>query len=211
MTALEKSYWEHVDRKVGDWTFQKRQKIKQLILDTVRELFTEHQVKTVLDLGCGIGIYFPLYSELGLRVHAVDYSEVRLEYAKKVIESQNLRGITLCCEDFFSIEDFGFHDCIMLSYVLEHLELSKVKLLIDRIRNHARYFIVAEYYSEPFAILEAKHRLVCQRQGVPFNTHNASKGVASAVYDYPKLFNMPYSLYQIDEDCSILVFENVNL
>ncbi len=206
---MEKSYWEQENRKVGDWTTQKRRRMKLLIQNAVKDIVESHDIKTVLDLGCGSGLYFPLYDELGLTVDAVDYSEVRLEYAKRMIDVAELKGINVRCLDIFSITDFGKHDCVMLSFVLEHLESQKVTWLIDKIKDSARYFIVVGYYSEPFKDLVEKHKKLCQRLGVPFNTHNEKKGITCAVYDYPTLFNMPYKLHQFGDDCSLLLFENV--
>jgi len=204
-----KSYWEDDKRKVGDWTTKKRRRMKLLILDVVKQQLTSHGIKTVLDLGCGLGFYFPIYHECGCHVLAVDYAFNRVEIARKKVEDLKLQNITVKCEDIFQIDEVGHFDCIMLSFILDHMTLPQVKQIISKIKDSARYLIVVGYYSEPFEDLRERHSKLCKRLGEEFNSFNEKKELTCAVYDYPTLFNMPYSLHQFGDDCSLLLFENV--
>jgi len=206
---MQKSHWESKIETNRDLHSQKRRKKRLLINNVVKDILKKYDIKTVFDLGCGLGFYFPIYHECGCHVFAVDYAFNRVEIARKKVEDLKLQNITVKCEDIFQIDEVGHFDCIMLSFVLDHMALPQVKQIISKIKDSARYFIVVGYYSEPFKDLEQRHRQLCRRLGVEFNSFSEKKELTCAVYDYPTLFNMPYSLNQFGDDCSLLLFENV--
>jgi len=206
---MQKSHWESKVETYRGIHSQKRRKKRLLINNVVKDILKKYDIKTVLDLGCGLGFYFPIYHECGCHVLAVDYAFNRVEIARKKVEDLKLQNITVKCEDIFQIEEVGHFDCIMLSFILDHMTLPQVKQIISKIKDSARYFIVVGYYSEPFEDLEQRHRQLCRRLGEEFNSFNEKKELTCAVYDYPTLFNMHYSLNQFGDDCSLLLFENV--
>ena len=206
---MQKSHWEAKTETFKDLHSPRRRRKRAMINDVVKDILRKHGIRTVFDMGCGLGYYFPVYHELGCQVLAVDYAFNRVEIARRKIADFHLDNITVKCEDIFQIEEVGHFDCIMLSFILDHLAYPQVKMLIDKIKGSSRYFIVVGYYSEPFTDLLERHKKLCQRLGVEFNTHNERKGVTCAVYNYPIIFNMPYTLHQFGDDCSLLLFENV--
>jgi len=206
---MQKSHWENKVETYRDIHSQKRRKKRLLINNVVKDILTKYDIKTVLDLGCGLGFYFPIYHECGCHVLAVDYAFNRVEIARKKVVDLKLPNITVKCEDIFQIDEVGHFDCIMLSFILDHMTLPQVKQIISKIKDSAKYFIVVGYYSEPFKDLEQRHGQLCIRLGVEYNSFNEKKELTCAVYDYPTLFNMPYSLHQFGDDCSLLLFENV--
>lgn len=78
----------------------------------VRSLVTKHRVPagaTLIDVGCGNGIYASMFAEEGLRVTAVDLSEAAIDYAKRThgtaVDWMTGDALTLPYEDTF---DYGF-------------------------------------------------------------------------------------------------------
>ena len=206
--TLDRNYWNTRTRTYVT-TKSRRQRLLflELVLNRLREVFKEYKINSLLDLGCGNGFHFGLYNELGLRVKGIDFSEERVRVALKRIKQNGFNNIDISKGDFIQ-EDLphGF-DCIMLSYVLEHLEPAKVVDLIGRIEGLARYYIVVGYYSEPFAELFKKYLALCKKYSVAPMTFDPAKSFTTIPYDYPKLFKMNYDLYQFKGDNAMLVFK----
>jgi 2-polyprenyl-3-methyl-5-hydroxy-6-metoxy-1,4-benzoquinol methylase len=70
---------------------------------------------SVLDLGCGPGLYSMRLAERGMAVTGVDYSRRSIEYATESAERQHL-DIRYRYQDYLVLEDTGEYDVAMLIY-----------------------------------------------------------------------------------------------
>jgi SAM-dependent methyltransferase len=70
---------------------------------------------SVLDLGCGPGLYSLRLAQRGLVVTGVDYSHRSIEYAAASAEQQHL-DIRYRYQDYLTLEDTGEYDVAMLIY-----------------------------------------------------------------------------------------------
>lgn len=91
--------------------------------DFFEKLFTEHDVKTVLDCACGTGQHLYMLSEMGFDVSGSDYSESMLKVADKNLKSSG-KSIPLCQCDFRYLElkhPQTFDAIVCLTTALPHL------------------------------------------------------------------------------------------
>lgn len=201
---LDSKYWDDA----VDWLKPgaERQQILALIRSALTGVLEQHGVRSLLDVGCGFGIYFDIYHKLGLKVKGIDFSEKRVADAVKTVKQRSFGNIEVSRGDFLS-EPLGEpYDCILLSYVLQHLEPSRVEELLHKIRETAKYYVVVGYYSEPFNQLLSRYMALCERfQVTPF-TFDSSKRFNTIPYNYPELLNMEYDLFQFPGDNALLFF-----
>jgi SAM-dependent methyltransferase len=74
-----------------------------------------HAGDSVLDLGCGPGLYAARLAESGLRVTGVDYSRCSIEYATEYARQNNL-DIHYRYQDYLTLEDENLYDAALLIY-----------------------------------------------------------------------------------------------
>ena len=70
---------------------------------------------SVLDLGCGPGLYAARLAEKGLRVTGVDYSRRSIDYATEFARQNNL-DIHYRDQDYLTLEDENQYDAALLIY-----------------------------------------------------------------------------------------------
>lgn len=70
---------------------------------------------SVLDLGCGPGLYSARLAEKDLRVTGVDYSRRSIDYAGQYAQRKNL-DIEYRYQDYLTLEDEGLYDATLLIY-----------------------------------------------------------------------------------------------
>ncbi len=70
---------------------------------------------SVLDLGCGPGLYTQRLAARGLQVFGMDYSRRSIEYARQHAAEQGL-AIDYRYQDYLTLEDIGLYDAILLIY-----------------------------------------------------------------------------------------------
>jgi SAM-dependent methyltransferase len=85
---------------------------------TVRWLVDYLKLKigqTVLDLGCGPGLYATRLAQQGLQLTGVDYSQTSIEYATRAADEMGL-PITYRYQDYLTITDTAQYDFALLIY-----------------------------------------------------------------------------------------------
>ena len=70
---------------------------------------------SVLDLGCGPGLYTTRLAEKGLRVTGVDYSRRSIDYAAEFARQNHLE-IRYRYQDYLTLEDENLYDAVLLIY-----------------------------------------------------------------------------------------------
>jgi len=70
---------------------------------------------SVLDLGCGPGLYAVHLARAGLQVTGVDFSQNSIDYARHYAEQHGL-AITFRCQDYLELEDRSLYDAALLIY-----------------------------------------------------------------------------------------------
>lgn len=70
---------------------------------------------SVLDLGCGPGLYASHLAQYGLQVTGVDFSQNSLDYALRAARQAGL-AITYRCQNYLHLEDEALYDVALLIY-----------------------------------------------------------------------------------------------
>ena len=70
---------------------------------------------SILDLGCGPGLYTSRFARAGLQVTGVDYSKNSIEYASKYAGENNL-NITYRYQNYLELDDESLYDAAFLIY-----------------------------------------------------------------------------------------------
>lgn len=84
-------------------------------VDWLNTIAQEHQLTSILDLGCGPGIYASKLYQLGYNVTGVDLSPRSIEYAKDQAALTN-ENITYINADYTTMSSIGTFDLIALIY-----------------------------------------------------------------------------------------------
>ena len=77
--------WEEIFKEKGYLFVDPHQDMSRLAT-----IFHEHEVKTILDLGCGTGRHLAFLSQAGFEVSGFDSSKTALDLAKKWLEEEGL-------------------------------------------------------------------------------------------------------------------------
>lgn len=108
---------DYTNKYVGCCIYRYQKGLRAVKLNMVSSLTDEVHGMTVLDLGCGPGIFSNLCSERGANVVSVDFSTLMLQYARKAN-----RELTLVKAN---IENLPFrthtYDMVLALDVIEHL------------------------------------------------------------------------------------------
>jgi len=101
----------------------------------VASLFPPTQHPSLLDLGCGPGLYAERFCRAGYRVTAIDFSRGSVAYAKEQA-AQNGHEITYHCRDYLTLDFDSAFDLVTLIYCdFGVLSTSSRALLLGKIRR----------------------------------------------------------------------------
>jgi len=70
---------------------------------------------SLLDLGCGPGLYASRFARAGFNVTGVDYSRNSIEYASQYAKEKDL-GITYRYQNYLELDDENLYDAVFLIY-----------------------------------------------------------------------------------------------
>ncbi|AIC93063.1 class I SAM-dependent methyltransferase [Shouchella lehensis] len=87
----------------------------QQSIDLISEIAPLTNYQSILDLGCGPGLYSEKLAEKGYSVTGIDFAENSIEYARKEAEKKNL-SIDYHCGDFLTINYEEEFDLTLLIY-----------------------------------------------------------------------------------------------
>lgn len=93
----------------------RRPEVIDLSVKWLIETLSLKQDDSVLDLGCGPGLYASRLTQAGLRVTGVDYSRRSIEYATRYAGENNL-AITYRYQNYLELEDENRYDAALLIY-----------------------------------------------------------------------------------------------
>lgn len=130
-------------------------------ITTICDLFIEKKPKTILDCGCGFGMYgflartYSLWQELDLEKYK-NWKKLCKIDAIEIYESWITSLQREIYDDIFIgdmkdvIDTVGEYDMIIMADSLEHLDVSDGLVLIEKARNKAKTLVIStpDYWSK---------------------------------------------------------------
>jgi 2-polyprenyl-3-methyl-5-hydroxy-6-metoxy-1,4-benzoquinol methylase len=123
----------HLDKNF-DAATRKEETVKKTVR-FITEVAKKHDVESILDMGCGPGIYCEMFHKQGLTVSGLDLSLRSIEYARDIAE-QNMSKIKYYNQNYLDIDIDDQFDMISLIYC-DYGVLSKAerKILLNNIKK----------------------------------------------------------------------------
>ncbi len=123
-TLGEPLFWDdpHISAQMLKWHLNPENDVASRRPETIQKsvswLIASLELRagdSILDLGCGPGLYSARLAERGLRVTGVDYSRRSIDYATEFARQNNL-DIRYRYQDYLTIEDENQYDAALLIY-----------------------------------------------------------------------------------------------
>ena len=137
---IRKTKFNPQDQKIWDKLFStipsewKTAKPTEDMRDCLK-FFQKNNVKTVLDVGCGVGIWATYLSKAGLTVKGVDFSSNAIQFASKWAAEEKLQIEYTCCPITgipFIQEQF---DGVVAVKILDNISKVELEIVKDSIFN----------------------------------------------------------------------------
>jgi ubiquinone/menaquinone biosynthesis C-methylase UbiE len=127
---------------------------RDLDRQSLREVLAGRRFQSILEIGCGTGKNTAFLVEVGVSVHALDFSEGMIEKAKEKVQAGNVRFSLADLTRRWPGDDHAY-DLLVCSLVLEHIEdLSFIFREASRVLVSNGRFLIHELH--PFRQYEGK-------------------------------------------------------
>lgn len=154
-------------------------------VDWLIDLLGLHPGSSLLDLGCGPGLYASRFAARGLHVTGVDYSRRSIDYAAQSAREQQL-DITYRYQDYLALDETESYDVALLIY-------GDFCTLAPAQRTRLLHNIYRALRRQGFFILDVSTRIHRQQHGLRKGWYAAEHGfwrpgphlVLEQGYDYP--------------------------
>ena len=115
---------------------------RDLDRQVTREALANLHFNSILEIGCGTGKNTAFLAQIGISVHALDFSQGMIEKAKEKVHAKNVRFSMVDITKKWPCNDREF-DLIVCNLVLEHIEnLSHIFFEAERtLEPKGRFFI----------------------------------------------------------------------
>ena len=115
---------------------------RDLDRQVTREALANLRFNSILEIGCGTGKNTAFLAQIGISVHALDFSQGMIEKAKEKVHAKNVRFSMVDITKKWPCNDREF-DLIVCNLVLEHIEnLSHIFFEAERtLEPKGRFFI----------------------------------------------------------------------
>ncbi|WP_029502920.1 class I SAM-dependent methyltransferase [Lachnoclostridium phytofermentans] len=107
-------------------------------VEWIRQMVPPSEYPTLIDLGCGPGLYAERFTKMGYRVTGIDFSKCSIDYAKQTASSKQL-DISYKYQNYLEInlgETFDFATLIYCDYGA--LSTEDRRIILNRAYQHLR-------------------------------------------------------------------------
>ena len=140
--------WEDIFEEQGRVFNEPHQDMERVV-----QVFQEHNVKRVLDVGCGSGRHLILLSKRGFETYGFDASQSALSLAHEWLQEEGLQATIIRhkMENRFPYED-SFFDAVISTQVIHHNRMREILFTVGEIERVLRsggvLFVSFPIYSE---------------------------------------------------------------
>lgn len=126
--------WEDIFEEQGRVFTEPHQDMERLV-----QVFQEHHVKRVLDVGCGSGRHLVFLSKRGFETYGFDVSQSALSLARDWLREEGLDAIIFehQMEEPFPYDD-AFFDAVVSTQVIHHNRMREILLTVGEIERVLR-------------------------------------------------------------------------
>lgn len=123
--------WDEIYKRYGKFFVNPQEGMERIV-----GVFKEHNVKKVLDLGCGSGRHLIFLAERGFEVYGIDLAETGIKIAKDWLDEKDLHAelkIGSVYEELPYEDDF--FDAVVSIRVLHHARIGDIRKAIKEIQR----------------------------------------------------------------------------
>ncbi|MHA2192919.1 MAG: class I SAM-dependent methyltransferase [Candidatus Thorarchaeota archaeon] len=126
--------WEDIFEEQGRVFTEPHQDMERVV-----QIFGEHQVKKVLDVGCGSGRHLVYLSKRGFETYGFDVSQSALSLAHDWLEEEGLQATIIKhqMEQRFPYQD-SFFDAVISTQVIHHNRMREILFTVSEIERVLR-------------------------------------------------------------------------
>ncbi|WP_142784690.1 class I SAM-dependent methyltransferase [Changchengzhania lutea] len=172
----DKKIWEQVFSKIPEeW---KKHAPSSSMLDCL-ERFKKHDVQSVLDLGCGVGIWSIFLGKKGFSIKGLDFSKNAIDFANNWAKEESVDALFECSSLVshpFKKETF---DGVIASKILDNISRIELLKVSKQIQLNLKDGGILYSVFNPY-LIEADIEKLKKR-------HNPTKGITHIVYQNEEL------------------------
>jgi ubiquinone/menaquinone biosynthesis C-methylase UbiE len=123
--------WDRIYKQYGKFVEEPEEGLEKIV-----EVFREHGVKRVLDLGCGTGRHSVFLAEHGFEVCGIDISETGIRIAEEWLKAKNLHA-DLRTGSFYEPlpYDDGSFDAVVSIRVIHHARIEDIRKAVKEMER----------------------------------------------------------------------------
>jgi len=131
MIKLKRNAWNETFKKKGKVLITPQEDMLSIV-----KLFKKHNIKKVLDLGCGSGRHLIFLTKHGFDVYGIDMAKSGIKIAKDWLKEEGLKA-NLRIGDIYKKLPYknNFFDAIVSIQVLHHEKIGKIRKLIKEMER----------------------------------------------------------------------------
>jgi len=101
--------------------------------DSLNQLFQTHQVRRILDLGCGDGRHLVYFARQGYEMFGLDSAPTALRLAKEWLTNEGLSAQLFCADMSTILLPQKFFDAVICVQTINHQRIEGIRLTIKEI------------------------------------------------------------------------------
>lgn len=166
-----------------------------------REELVNFYFKSILEIGCGTGKNTSFYSQIGEKVHAVDFSQGMIEKAREKVQAKNVEFSMMDITKRWMFDDGSF-DLIVCNLVLEHIQdisfvfSETLRVLVSK----GRFFINELHPIRQYHGKKARYQKDEEEIEVDAFVHHTSDFVNAAISNGLKLIKLDEYWHEEDQN-----------
>jgi len=134
MTKLKRNVWNETFKEKGKVFIKPQRDMPRII-----KIFKKHNVKKVLDLGCGSGRHLVFLAKHGFDTYGIDIAKYGVSMSRNWLKEEELKANLKVCDIYKKLPyKDNFFDAIVSTRTLHHEKIGKIRKLIKEMERILR-------------------------------------------------------------------------